>query len=491
MTHKILFDVGIIIQDTLNYPEKCPFNPERIFPELQHLGLSETDLSNKLYSNIRQLFVDMQLDSERIGTQLWNPLSDFINSGDIVVIKPNLVLHHNRESRDINAIVAHASVIRPLIDYCLLALKGSGSVIIGDAPHGDADFEKIIKTNGLLDLVNWYKNKRGIDIELRDFRKYIYPRGFDISVCKEVNSDPDGYILVNLKDNSFLEGLPHLNRLYGSDYDRSFIVKQHLDGNHHYLISGTVLNADVVISVPKLKTHKKTGITINLKNLVGINGDKNYLAHFRVGSPSQGGDEYPDSKSIIENILRAYNRFSRKFLLAPNQLILRHVNRILRIPFLIINKLYRTLFYGQLIGGGNWYGNDTCWRMCLDLNYILQYADKEGILRNTPQRRYFCLVDGVISGEGEGPMEPDPKYSGVLAGGKNPYKTDFVCTKVMGFDPLKLKLLSEAISNNVIGFHPEEIKVIARKESLIVKFEEINLKFNPHPAWKDKIERNG
>jgi hypothetical protein len=54
-----------------------------------------------------------------------------------------------------------------------------------------------------------------------------------------------------------------------------------------------VLSADLVVNLPKLKTHKKTGVTLALKNLVGINGDKNWLPHHSQGSVEKGGDEYP------------------------------------------------------------------------------------------------------------------------------------------------------------------------------------------------------
>lgn len=484
-------DTSLNIDSTVSYPKSSPFHPDQIYPELQLFGFSETDTENTLYKNVRSLFEDLKLDTDKIGTPEWNPFSDFIKPGDCILIKPNLVLHHNKRGKDINAVVVHASVLRPLVDYSLLALKGKGQIIIGDAPHGDADFEAIVKLNGLKELVTWYKDFKGIIIELRDFRKFVYPNGFDVSVSQAVNNDPDGYAVVDLGSHSSLINLPNISRLYGSDYNRKFIVQQHLDRSHKYLISGTVLNADVVISVPKLKTHKKTGITINLKNLVGINGDKNYLAHYRVGTPSQGGDEYPDTRNIILKIMRAYNEFSRDILLAPNKLTLRYVNRFIRIPFLLLSFIINRFSSIQNIDGGNWYGNDTCWRMCLDLNYILRFANKKGVLQDTPQRRYFCLVDGIIAGEGNGPLEPDPKNCGILAAGHDPYKTDYVCTYIMGLDPVKIKLISHSISDPRVGYSPNDLKVVSRKNGLLTPYKELNFYFKPNKAWRGKIERNG
>lgn len=41
-------------------------------------------------------------------------------------------------------------------------------------------------------------------------------------------------------------------------------------GFHHFYVAEAVANADVVISMPKLKTHHWMGITLSLKNLFGV-----------------------------------------------------------------------------------------------------------------------------------------------------------------------------------------------------------------------------
>jgi uncharacterized protein (DUF362 family) len=83
-----------------------------------------------------------------------------------------------------------------------------------------------------------------------------------------------------------ISNLCHL--LYGAEYETSELRSHHHDDIHEYLISRTVIEADCVINLPKLKTHKKTGITVSMKNLVGINGNKNWLPHHREGTPAQG-----------------------------------------------------------------------------------------------------------------------------------------------------------------------------------------------------------
>ena len=74
-----------------------------------------------------------------------------------------------------------------------------------------------------------------------------------------------------------------------------------MNGHNDYLLSETVLSADLVVNLPKLKTHKKTGVTLALKNMVGINGDKNLLPHHSVGSIAAGGDEYPFTIELVQS----------------------------------------------------------------------------------------------------------------------------------------------------------------------------------------------
>src|SRR5690606_12091736 len=102
------------------------------------------------------------------------------------------------------------------------------------------------------------------------------------------------------------------------------------------------------------------------------------------------------------------------------------------------------------IRSGNWHGNDTTWRMCLDLNRILLYADADGRWHETPARRFFSLVDGVIAGEGNGPLDPTPKPVGVIVAGFNPVAVDMTCARLMGFDYRKIPLLRRAIEEHAL-----------------------------------------
>lgn len=484
------FDVSVNIDEHIIYPDDPPYDPPDKYPEFSDIDIN-LDASNLLYGHIRECIRNLGLDSDNYGTKHWNPFKEFIKKNDKVLIKPNLVLHFNGDSEDIAAVVTHASIVRPLLDYVLLALDGTGEIIIGDAPHGNADFEKIVNQNGIKKLVEYFQSK-GHSISLIDFRKFKYEAGADgflKGICKEYEGDPNGYVKVSLGEDSFLDELEDFNLLYGSDYNRKFIVDNHCKGRHRYLIAASVMYADVVISVPKLKTHKKTGVTINCKNLVGINGDKNYLAHYRIGDKKNGGDEHPETHHMLLSLLYKWDRFSRENILSSNTLVNRKIFRVLNIPFHVLRRIYCNMNSEGIIEHGDWYGNDTTWRMCLDLNYILLYADKKGKIQEVIQRKYFSLVDGIVSGEGNGPMEPTGKQAGYIACGLNQFMVDYVCMYHMGFDPMKLKVMSRVLKNKKMRFDEKMMKTICVGAGEKLDYRDVNLKFSPHFAWKGEVER--
>jgi hypothetical protein len=100
---------------------------------------------------------------------------------------------------------------------------------------------------------------------------------------------------------------------------------------------------------------------------------------------------------------------------------------------------------------GSWEGNDTLWRTILDLNRVLLYADKEGRLRPEAQRRCLSIVDGILAGEGEGPLGATPVPTGLLIGGGDPCLVDWVATRAMGLDPQQIPTIARALSAQLLG----------------------------------------
>ena len=228
--------------------------------------------------------------------------------------------------------------------------------------------------------------------------------------------DPAGYVVVDLGEESAFVGMPHPERIYGADYDRSETVRHHSEARHEYLISKTVLDADVVVHVPKLKTHKRVGVTLNAKGMVGINGDKNWIAHFRVGPPSAGGDEYPDE---LRAAAKARNRaagWAKSRLLVSGSRSSERLFNVVHGTYRLLKPVLGPLRFpeqgDEMPEGGNWHGNDTAWRMTADLARVVLFADSSGEMQREPQRRFVSIVDGIVAGEGTGPLAPDPKPCG-------------------------------------------------------------------------------
>ncbi len=219
----------------------------------------------------------------------------------------------------------------------------------------------------------------------------------------------------------------------GSHYETP--VVHHTGGRHAYRCApGTVLDADVVINLPKLKTHKKTAVTLSLKSVIGLTNEKYWLPHFTAGDPSVGGDEY-----AAPRVARRRDREQAEP--APAAPATRSLADRPRPPRGRASEGDR-----RELGEGN----RTLWRTILDLNRILFFADRDGRLRDTPQRRYLTVVDGIVAGEGEGPLGATPVAAGLLVGGFDPALVDVSAARAMGFDPLKIAMIREALGGKLL-----------------------------------------
>lgn len=479
------------------YPCDLPYSPRALYPEYPFGSAGLANEANEAYEGVRDALRLLKLDLEHFGQKDWNPLAGVIRPGETVVLKPNFVrdFRETRRGHE-NCLITHGSIIRAALDYVFIALKGQGRIIIADAPQNDADFEAIRRIVGLDEIQEFYRNNVGFNVEVFDLRPERARKINGVIVGHEpLPGDPAGYVRVDLGRQSMfaeVESLGHL--LYGSEYDTSEIRRHHTGGVHEYLISRTILNADCVINLPKLKTHKKTGITVCMKNLVGINGNKNWLPHHRLGTPSEGGDQFADdgfAHKIERSVMTAFRHLFPLF--GP-------AKRILAKP---LQRLGTRVFGDtntDTIRSGNWYGNDTTWRMVLDLNRILMYADSTGHFRDAPARRMFSIVDGIVGGEGNGPLDPTPKAAGVVVAGANPVAVDLACARLMGFDDQRLPLLRQAFCARALpiaAFEPDAVVCKSTdsgdeqpQPQPLASFDMRGLHFRPHFGWQGHIERD-
>lgn len=485
-------NVAVWREERAGYPDRAPFHPSERFAEYRFGDVS--DKPNDTYRAVRECFRLAGLDTERFGTAEWNPLRGFIEPGETVLLKPNLVKEkHPRDPEGWRYVLTHGSVVRAVADYVWLALEGRGKIIIADAPQTDSSFEKIVSVLGL-DAVRDYLSAKGVSVDLIDLRHEEWTERDGVMVDRrKLPGDPRGNIAFDLGDKSELHGHPGAGRYYGADYDVAELNQHHLGGRHEYKIAGSAITADVVFSLPKLKTHKKAGVTVTLKNLVGVNGDKNWLPHHTEGDPRRGGDEHPapDLAHRIER--RAVAVLRRLSLSVP--VVGPWMHRKAR--------AVGTKVFGDtetVVRSGNWSGNDTVWRMCLDLNKLIAYGNADGTLREpvaAQRKRHFSLVDGIIAGEGNGPMNPDPVSAGMVVFGVNPASVDAVCAWLMGFDPERIPIVRQAFRTR--GFALAEwgwrdvrvVSNLAEWNALVPDISDSNtLRFRPHFGWVRKIERH-
>ena len=412
----------MVLKDkSIKYPKNPPFNPSEKFPE--YTIDSGLDRENRVYSLVREALHLLKLDDENFGSRDWNPFKNIISKGDTILIKPNFVTDLNRKVKGEEgqfALVTHGSVLRPIVDYAFKAGGKASKIIIADTPleePREMSFCRIAEFTGTKRMVEYLKLKK-VPVELLDLRSSMPVFWYGFRKRKKLLGDPLGYREIDLKRNSEFYEIEHMYKQFETG-DWINVSKYHNKNTNLYSISNTVLRADSIINVPKLKTHKKSGVTLSLKNVIGISDRKDWIPHWR-----RREDEYWKQDSITADFMKTLNGFplGSLFILAANK-----------------------IFKLKLKGQGNWQGNDTIWRAIIDLNKILFYANKEGKICSTKRRKHFSVVDGIIAGEGESPLAPTPRHFGAIIAGFDPVAVDTICCKLMRIDPQRVKVIKRSI----------------------------------------------
>ena len=415
---------------------------------------------------------------------------DYVRPGDRVVLKPNWVKEHDERHpgpAQWEHVITHPAVIEAVIRWVAGQLHGDGSIVVCDAPQTDSSFSTLSAYCSLDEMIERCRAVfPGPKIELLDLRPEEWHAVDGVTVSKtQLPGDPLGDTFVALNEASEFVGFSGNGQLYGASFNMDETNERHRGERHEYMLCRTPMDADVFINLPKLKTHKKVGLTCALKNLVGINANKNWLPHHTEGTPDQGGDQFPaaTTKAKLEHswMGRAKRLVYGKPLLSRMLVPLKKIGR---------------LFFGdtqKVVRSGNWHGNDTCWRMVLDLNKCLFDFDGAGQPRSKPIR-YLAIVDGIVGGEGNGPMAPDRKPCGTIIAGTHPAAVDMTAAMVMGFDWEKLRLLKNCFSmkeRSFVSFQPSDIQVVSNKPEWDGPIGQATdwFEFAPHFGWTGAIER--
>jgi len=91
-----------------------------------------------------------------------------------VVVKPNFVLHtHPDGDAAMRATVTDAAVLRVVLDYIALALRGSGTITIAESPIRMTDLRALVRWNGLDVVLDDVSSTWKLPVELIDVRDQV------------------------------------------------------------------------------------------------------------------------------------------------------------------------------------------------------------------------------------------------------------------------------------------------------------------------------
>jgi uncharacterized protein (DUF362 family) len=480
---------------------EAPWHPGFEPPELAgRLGQTLPSADNGVFDAVRSALIALGLDADRAGSPEWNPLGGLVAAGGTVVLKPNFIRHWNPRSEfdtdaSVESVITHGAIVRVMAEYAFLATGQEGRVIVAEAAQQDCDFDEIRRISGLDAMVAHFREVIGRELEIVDLRReaVVFESGVIVS-RRSLAGDPLGYRAVDLERRSFFEGSGiDPSRMRGADYDPTPTADHHSNGRNAYLLSETVLSCDLIVNLPKLKTHKKTGVTLALKNMVGINGDKNWLPHHCAGAVSQGGDEFPGG-ALIDRARSRLTEWGRA-------LLGRNMGKGVIQAYRRAESRARG---DDFIRAGNWHGNRTTWRMCADLNRCVYYSDIEGLHPEAeqPVRRVLTVLDGIVAGDTNGPLAPRDVPLGVILASLDPVALDLAAVRLMGFEASRIPKIQRAMTSSNLRVtevrraedveiaetspgprqEPRPIRVYALREL------DCPHPFVPHPGWLNHIE---
>jgi uncharacterized protein (DUF362 family) len=252
--------------------------------------------------------------------------------GKSILLKPNLV------GLDPQGFInTHPAVIAAARE-CFLRM-GAAQVLVGDGPALDRDTEAVLESVRMREHLGPLKGKF-VDLNLDEVQRVTLPTRAS-----------------------------RLRELY---------------------LPKTCMGVDLVVSMPKLKTHHWAGVTLSMKNMFGI----------------VPGACYGWPKNVL-----------------------------------------------------HWAGID---RAILDIN--------------AAARPDFAIVDGIVGMEGNGPIQGQPKASGVLVFGNDPVAVDATCCRVMELRPELVKYLEQA--GTLLG-HLQVDKI----QQVGEKIEDVRQSFQVLPAF--------
>ena len=372
-----------------------------------------------------------------------------------IFLLPNFVTHSRSKSDEsrVHARCTSGFIVSEILRALAEGAPANARIRWGNAPLQACDWTRLCEELNLTAIAESFSSDHRIHGPL-DLRSLKVTRGGLGTLWNQRFAKSCQEIAVDLGSSSLLEPLFRQTRppaLGVGDYPPSATNAYHGAGRHIYILSKEVLEAELIVSVPKLKVHEKVGLSCALKGVVGTVARKECLPHYRLGGPAENGDEFPRAFVLAKT--------GSRLLCWADERGCGIVANGIRIVGKGCRWLARRLY--RIPTGGGWKGNDTAWRMVLDLARLLRYARSDGTLSTTPVRDHVAIVDGLVAGEGEGPLRPSPRRMGVIVAGADACAVDYACALVAGWDPARLPLIANSFGcepYRLTKLTPEAIK---------------------------------
>lgn len=292
-------------------------------------------------------------------------LRTLVRPGGTVLIKPNWV----EWQYWYRAKITHPTMVFTMAAMAAEAVGPTGTVLIGEGTADAAHWPIILRQTGSSRIA---AAQRANNLRVR---------------LVDLNSRSGGWLMLNLGRFSRFAGS---NLAYYDGHNRA--MGRMGDGRvGRYLLSGHVARADLIIDMAKAKVHCSAGVTLSLKNFVGI-------------VPANDGP-YDDwrTKDVAH-----FSSVERK--------------------------------RGR---GGTLINNRTIGKSMADLHALARYVARDGSVQRRSKRKVLSIVDGVLSGE-LSQFAPRPVRTGWVVAGTDPVAVDHVATRCMGFDPTRVLSLAPA-----------------------------------------------
>ena len=353
-------------------------------------------------------------DGARAGTADWNPLGELVQPGDRVVLKPNFVSNknfHQRLSGEHLACLVHTGGGAAAADRLCAAGGWAAGACRSSMPRSRAaNVDEVLRALGVQDHATRPYRAAGHAVEFLDLRDFCIKaahaarqragggaRPLNLgSGCGSPCRRSRHYAVVDLGARLSFADVPERSCAPGLFIAPIRIRRCRIIVGRHLLPKTAGCRRGSSPS-PSFGRRTRSRRDLSLKSAIGLCNQKYWLPTTRWAPPPKGRRvPLPAALSVrLRNQLQRSRRCRRRLTIT----FAGGAGSVVAQPQ---NGMPRWLTSSRARGEGN----DTIWRTTLDLCHLLHFVDREGRLRDTPQRRHLALVDGILGGEGKGRWQP-------------------------------------------------------------------------------------